>query len=64
MNLQPRKMKTIVSTNISPANMKNSEDCSVNILDSATTITMIWPKAMVRSQAACTTDFMEAGAWL
>ena len=57
-------MKIIVSINISPANMKNSEACSLNSFASATQMTMRSPPAMVRSQAACTTDFMESGAWL
>ena len=41
VNLQARNMKTIVTVIIIPANMKNSEACSVNILASATAMTMI-----------------------
>ena len=66
VNLQIRKMKTIVSTSISPVNMKYSEACSLNIT-TTTTIIMIWQKCcgVVRSEATFTTkDLKEAGDWL
>ena len=43
--------------------MRISLTWSSKALALATIITIILPKATVRSQAACSTDFMESGAW-
>ena len=45
-------------------NMKNSEDLSSKVPAAATKITITFPKAVVQSQSAWTTDFMLSGAWL
>ena len=56
-------MSSTISSIIKIANMKSSEARS-KALAEATMMTMTFPKATVRSQAACTTDFMDSGAWL
>ena len=60
--LQARYININISTIIRTANMKNSEAWSSNALASATMMTMMFPKATVRSQAAWSTDFILSGA--
>ena len=61
--LYARNIKKNMSRIMRTANMKNSDAWSRAFAE-ATMMTMMLPKATVSSQAACTTDFMESGAWL